>query len=55
MTRKKVVTDDQVRAIRNEHMAYIIGRGYKALAKKYNCAESTIRDIVKCHSRVNVR
>ena len=54
MSRRKVLTDDQVRDIRKEHMAYIRGRGYKALAEKYKCGESTIRDIITFRARQNI-
>ena len=54
MSRRKVLTDCQVRDIRKEHMAYIRGRGYKVLAEKYGCGESTIRDIITFRTRRNV-
>lgn len=47
MTRRKVLNRHQRDQVRSEYMAYIPGRGYKALAKKFNVGESTIRDIVK--------
>lgn len=47
MTRKRVLTNEQRKAIRAEHMAYIRGRGYGAIAKKYGVGNSTIRDVVK--------
>ncbi len=47
------LSDDDVRSIRSEHMAYVRGRGYKALAKKYSSSESTIRDIVTYRTRRN--
>lgn len=46
MTRRRVLTGDQVRAIRLEYLAYARG-GYRALAEKYGVGESTIRDCVK--------
>lgn len=46
MTRRRALTDDQVRAIRAEYLAYQRG-GYRALAAKYNVGESIIRDCVK--------
>lgn len=47
------LTDQQVREIRNIHMAYINGRGYACLAKKYGVGVSTIRDIVTYRTRRN--
>ena len=45
MTRKRVLTNDQVKEIRAKYLAYI--RGYAELAKEYGVGESTIRDCVK--------
>jgi len=53
MTRRVVLNDEQVKEIRKEYMAYIRGYGY--LAKKYNCGESTIRDICTYRTRANVK
>lgn len=50
MTRRKSLTHEQVKKIRQEYLAYIRGRGYGALAKKYNVGESTIRDCVKYYT-----
>ena len=47
------LTDDQVRAIRGEYLAYIRGRGYGALALKYGVHESTIREICNYAIRIN--
>lgn len=55
MTRKKVLTRDQVIEIRKMHMPYIKGRGYGAIAKKYGVGESTIRDCVKNWTYAGVR
>jgi transposase len=55
MTRKKVLTNDQVREIRAKYFAYIVGRGYGALAKEYGVGESTIRDCVKFWTYTGVR
>jgi Mor family transcriptional regulator len=54
MSRRKVLSDDQVREIRKEHMAYIRGRGYRKLAEKYGCGQSTIRDIITFRARQSV-
>ena len=51
MTRRAKLTDDDVRAIRIKHMAYIRGRGYKAMAKQYGVSESCIRDVVTYRTR----
>lgn len=52
MTRRAILTSDEVRLIRAEYFPYV--RGYHVLAKKYGVAESTIRDIVTFRTRVNV-
>lgn len=48
---KAKLTDKQVREIRyqREHD----GRSYGWLARRFNCGESTIRDIVKYRTRYN--
>lgn len=45
MTRRRVLTADQVRAIRSEHVEWVRGRGYESLARKYGVGISTIRDV----------
>lgn len=52
MTRRKVLTDEQVKEIRAEYFAYV--RGYHVLSKKYGVGESTIRDIITFRTRRNV-
>ena len=52
MTRKRVLTNDQVKEIRAKYLAYIVG--YGALAKEYGVGESTIRDVVKYWSYAGV-
>lgn len=47
MTRKRVLNTQQRAEVRKRYMAFIKGRGYKALAREYGVGESTIRDIVK--------
>lgn len=54
MSRRRVLTDAQVREIRASHMAYIKGRGYGAIAKRYGVGESTIRDIITMRTRLSV-
>jgi transposase len=50
MTRRRVLTDAQVREIRATYLPHVRGRGYRALAKRYGVGESTIRDAVKLHT-----
>jgi transposase-like protein len=50
MTRRRVLTKDQRAQIRREYLAFIRGRGYGALARKYGVGESTIRDVIKSFS-----
>lgn len=53
MTRRKLLTDEQVMQIREAHIPYI--RGYETLAKEFGVAPSTIRDIITYRTRVDVR
>jgi len=46
MTRRKSLTLDQIRAIRQEYKPGKRGFGYASLARKYGVGESTIRDHV---------
>jgi hypothetical protein len=46
MTRHRVLTDTQVREIRQTYQYRKKGCGYGALARKYGVGESTIRDIL---------
>ena len=50
MTRRRSLTDSQVREIRSAHLAYIRGRGYESLAKQYGVGSSTIRDVITYRS-----
>lgn len=45
MTRRRVLTPEQIKAIRAEYVAYT--GGYAILARKYGVGVSTIRDCVK--------
>lgn len=47
MTRKRVLTKEQRKAIRAEHKPHKRGFGYESLAKKYGVGASTIRDCVQ--------
>lgn len=44
MTRRRVLSDDQVRAIRAAYKPGVRGAGYRELARRLGVAESTIRD-----------
>lgn len=44
------LTAEQVASIRAEYVPYVTGMG--ALARKYGCGRSTIRDIVTLSTRV---
>lgn len=53
MTRRRKFTPTQVRAIRAEHLAFVKGRGYLSLARKYGVGASTIRDVVTYRTYTN--
>ena len=44
MTRKRVLTKEQVREIRTLHVPGQRGAGYEALARRFGVGASTIRD-----------
>jgi len=44
MTRRRAMTDDQVRAIREAHKPGVRGAGYESLARQFGVAVSTVRD-----------
>ena len=48
------LTDEQVRSMRAEHWPYARGKGYTSLARKYQCCESTARDICTYRTRKKV-
>ena len=52
MTRRRVLSDAQVKEIRALYQFRKHGFGYGALAKKYGVGESTIRDVITYRSRV---
>lgn len=54
MTRRKVLTKDQVKQIRADH-ANKSGQGYSSLAKRFNVGASTIRDVVKYYTYAGVQ
>lgn len=49
------LTDAQVRQMRAEHWPYARGKGYASLAKKYQCCESTARDICTYQTRKKIK
>lgn len=49
------LTDDQVRQMRAEYYPYARGKGYLSMARKFQCCESTARDICTYRTRKNVR
>lgn len=49
MTRRRVLTDAQVKEIRRIYVPYVTG--YETIARMYGVGASTIRDIVKYWSR----
>ncbi|MFZ6655908.1 hypothetical protein [Undibacterium sp. TJN19] len=55
MTRRRKLSDDQVRQIRASHRTYKHGRGYGALAQVYGVGASTIRDVVQLATYVSVK
>ncbi len=46
------LTNDQVKAMRTQHLAYVVG--YETLAKRFNCGISTARDICTYRTRWSV-
>lgn len=46
MTRKRVLTNDQVREIRALYVPGQYGAGYQALARRFGVGASTIRDVL---------
>ena len=53
MHHKAKLSNETVKAMRKEHLAYV--RGYETLAKKYQCGISTARDICTYRTRVNLK
>lgn len=45
---KKKLTDEDVAAIRSMRLS---GVTIKELARKYECAENTIKDVIRCRRR----
>jgi hypothetical protein len=55
MTRRRLFTEEEVRAIRAQHKPHVPGHGYGALARAWKCGESTIRDLVNRVTYFDVR
>ena len=55
MTRKRVLTVDQVRAFRRDYKPGVKGFGYKETAKKHGIPESTVRDCVNYYTYTSVK
>jgi hypothetical protein len=53
MSRRKVLSDEQVKQIRALHVPYV--RGYETLAKQFGVGVSTIRDICTWRTRWGVK
>lgn len=51
MSRRLVLTKEQVKAIRAEYRPGVPGCGYLALARKYGIGASTVRDLVKYYQQ----
>ena len=54
MTRKKVLSPEQVCALRAAHKPGVRGAGYESLARKFGVAVSTVRDVVTYRTYGNV-
>lgn len=54
MTRRRVLTDAQIRELRAAHNPGVRGLGYGALAKRYGVGESTVRDVLKYYVRPGI-
>ncbi len=54
MTRKRVLTNEQVRAIRKDYKQGVKGCGYLAVARKHGVPESTARDCINHYTYTSV-
>jgi len=54
MTRRRLLTSAQVIEIRAKHQPSIRGKGYESLAKEYGVGASTVRDISKLGTYVEL-
>jgi len=55
MTRRKILNDAQIIAIRQEYQPGLRGFGYLSLAKKYGVGESCIRDCVNYYTQYGAK
>lgn len=46
MTRRRVLTDAQVRELRAAYQPGVRGSGYRELGRRFGIGESTVRDII---------
>ena len=51
MTRRRVLTDEQVRDVRTQHKPGVRGAGYESLARQMGVGVSTIRDALTGRTR----
>lgn len=54
MTRKRILTIEQVHALRAAHKPGVRGSGYESLARHFGVAVSTVRDVVTYRTYGNV-
>ncbi len=53
MHHRAKLTNEQVKEMRKQHLAYVVG--YETLAKRFNCGISTARDICTYRTRYGVK
>lgn len=51
MTRRRVLTDAQVRELRALHKPGVRGAGYASLARRFGVGASTVRDAITYRTR----
>lgn len=54
MTRKRILTPEQVYALRAAYKPGVRGAGYESLAQKFSVGVSTVRDVVTYRTYGNV-
>lgn len=54
MTRKRILTTEQVHALRSAHKPGVRGAGYESLARQFGVAVSTVRDVVTYRTYGNI-
>lgn len=55
MTRRRALTDDQVREVRALYRPGVRGAGYEALAARFGVGVSTIRDLILFRTAYSTR